>query len=78
MKNRYSSYLKYKKIIELFGKNDYTVTGSVKKTKLSKLMVYRIVNSLLENNVIVVSKTKSKTKYYRPPIIFKLKRGKLK
>lgn len=76
--NQYIVYLRYEKILKLIGKKQCTALDILKKTKIPIASLYRILNSLLNNNRIIISETKKPNKMGRPTIIFKLNRGKQK
>jgi len=77
MTNFYKNYLRCGTILKIIGKKQCTVPQIFKKTKIPITSIYRIINSLLQNNVIIVSKTKVQHASRRPPKIFKMKRGKI-
>jgi len=52
MNNGYSTYLHYKLILELL-KGEHTVYSLSKFSGITLTMVYRIVNTLVDENVIV-------------------------
>jgi len=53
---QYRSYLRYKKVIELINENEYSACDIFKITGIPESTIYHMINSLLKNNVIVVSK----------------------
>ena len=76
MKDTYNVYLRYKAIIELLAKKEYTSLQIAKKTKIPQATAFRMIGSLLKNNIVMISKkTPSKKKIGRHTQVFKLKRS---
>ncbi len=52
----YQSYLNFKKVIELLEENELSSIELVEKTKLCVSTISRMVNTLVEENVIIIAR----------------------
>jgi len=73
MKDTYNTYLRYKKIIKLLSKKEHTINYIIKKTKIPQATAFRIIHSLLKNNIIIISKIQTTKNCGRSKQVFKLK-----
>lgn len=73
MYDSYSAYLNYKKVLELL-KEKHTVYELGYITKISQTTLYRIINSLLDHNMIIHCGYKlANENCQKPQRIFKVK-----
>lgn len=75
MKTGYINHLRYTKVKQLISKKQCTAEDLLKKTSIPIATMYRILQSLLENNEIDFITTTSSV-CGLPPRIYKLNRGK--
>jgi len=52
----FSSYLRYKSILELLANEECSTTEIIKKTRISQSTVYGMLNELINHNLIFISR----------------------
>jgi len=72
MKKTYNTHLKYKEIIELLAKKECTVYNIIKEIDIPIATVYRMIESLVENNIIIISYKLKNKQIGKNPIVYKL------
>ncbi len=73
-KDNYHVYTSYKYVIDLLTENQYNILELVEKTNMPISTVYRIVNSLVKNDILKIAKYSGHENHGRNAMVFGIKK----